>query len=136
MPNSDTQALLRNARNLFDAGKLRKAAGLCQEALKNDGKNVEVLNLFAAILIKAGLNEKAVIVLEQSLLIGGPNSAVLYNYGVALRGAGQLVQASRAFKNAASADPNRADCWFNLGETHRRLEYHSKAISALRKATE
>ena len=92
------------------------------------------MDLFGAILIKAGLNEKAVHVLEESLLIGGPNSAILYNYGVALRGAGQLVQASRAFKNAAIADPSRADCWFNLGETYRRLEYHSKAISALKKA--
>ena len=120
---------------MFDAGKLRIAANLCREVLNTDGKNLEVLDLFAAILIKAGLNEKAVNVLEQSLLIGGPNSAVLYNYGVALRGAGQLVQASRAFKNAAIADPGRADCWFNLGETYRRLENHPAAINALKKAT-
>ena len=49
---------------MFDAGKLRIAANLCREVLNTDGKNLEVLDLFAAILIKAGLNEKAVNVLE------------------------------------------------------------------------
>ena len=65
MPDSDSQALLRNARCMFDAGKLRTAARLCREYLNIDAKNVEALDLFGAILIKAGLNEKAVNVLDK-----------------------------------------------------------------------
>ena len=134
MPNIETEKLIKEAYSTFSAGELPLAADLCKKILKIEANNIEAINLFAAILTKGGLYEQAINVLEQSLLLGGPDSVVLFNYGFALRGAGHLIRASRAFKNAAEANPNWADCWFNLGKTYRLLGNHSNSINALQKA--
>ena len=68
--------------------------------------------------------------------MGGANTGVLFNYGVALAGADRLAEAARAFKIAAESEPERADCWFNLGETYRRLGRPEDAVPALAQAVE
>ncbi|MDC0191064.1 tetratricopeptide repeat protein [Rhodospirillales bacterium] len=135
MANSDTKTMVKKAHGMFRDGNLLLAADLCRDTLKIDANNLEALNLLAAVLTEGGLYEQALKIFQKSLLVGGPNSTVLYDYGVALRVTGRLIEAIRAFKTAVQTSPERADCWFILGETQRRLGNHSEAIKALERAT-
>ncbi len=127
--------MIKKAHGMFRDGNLLLAADLCRDTLKIDANNLEALNLLAAVLTEGGLNEQALKFFQKSLLVGGSNSTVLYNYGVALRATGRLIEAARAFTNAVQANPERAHCWFILGETQRLLGNHSDAIKALERAT-
>ena len=127
--------MVKQAHGMFRDGNLLLAADLCRDTLKIDANNLEALNLLATVLTEGGLNEQALKFFQKSLLVGGPNSAVLYNYGLALRATGRLIEATRAFSNAVQTSPDRADYWFILGETQRRLGNYSEAIKALERAT-
>ena len=89
----------------------------CQDILKRAPEHAGALNLLGSILADAGNFDHAVNLLGDALVLGGANSGVLFNYGIALAGADRLVEAARAFKIAVEATPDSADCWFNLGET-------------------
>ena len=106
MANSDTETMVKKAHGMLRDGNLLLAADLCRDTLKIDADNLEALNLLAAVLTEGGLNEQALKFFQKSLLVGGPNSAVLYNDGIALRATGRLIEATRAFKNAVRPAPN------------------------------
>lgn len=136
MTDTEQQIQSEQARLLHGKGDLRAAADIYRTLLKAEPDNAEILNLLGSVLMEANLHEQAQDILARALVVGGPNSGVLFNYGVALRAGGQLDGAARAFKNAAEADPGNADVWFNLGETYRRLGRHADAVAAFEKAVE
>jgi len=121
---------------LHEAGDLRGAADIYREILTDEPDSPETLHLLGAVLSDGGVFDQSIPLFEKALAVGGPNSSVLFNYGVALRALDRLTQAARAFRHAAEASPGRADCWHNLGEAYRQLGRLTDAADSLEKAIE
>ncbi len=105
---------LTQARALHQKGALREAANIYRDILKDKGEDGEVLNLLGALLLEAGLHDQAQDILQRALVVGGANSSVLHNYGLALHKGGRWPEAVRALRNAGDADPGNAAIWFVL----------------------
>lgn len=131
---SDHQKNIDTAIRLHEKGDLRTAADICREVLKEEPENFEALHLLGVIFSAGGIIDQAIPLFERAIAIGGPNSGVLFNYGVALRADGRTVQAARAFRHAAEASPGRVDCWYNLGEAYRQLGRLTDAVNGFQKA--
>ena len=127
---------IEQAAESHSSGDLNSAAEKCREILKNRPEDLAALHLLAVVLSDAGLNEQAISFFESTLALGGPDSAILYNYGHALQSLGRLDQAARAFRHAAEAAPLRTDSWYNLGETELQRENPGAAIQAFEKVLE
>jgi len=127
---------IEQAAESHSSGDLNSAAEKCREILKNRPEDLAALHLLAVVLSDAGLNEQAIGFFEGALALGGPDSAILYNYGHALQSLGRLDQAARAFRHAAEAAPLRTDSWYNLGETELQRENPAAAILAFEKVLE
>ncbi|MEK9679058.1 MAG: tetratricopeptide repeat protein [Rhodospirillaceae bacterium] len=105
---------LTQARAFHQKGALREAANLYRDILKEQGEDGEVLNLLGAVLLEAGLHDQAQDILQRALVVGGANSSVLHNYGLALHKGGRWPEAVRALRYAGNADPANAAIWFVL----------------------
>lgn len=136
MPEAEIDNLMETAIRHHENGELMSAANTCRDILNRLPAHAGALNLLGSILADAGNFDQALDLLRGAMVMGGANTGVLFNYGVALAGADRLAEAARAFKIAAESEPERADCWFNLGETYRRLGRPKDAVPALAQAVE
>ena len=127
---------IEQAVEAHSSGDLNDAAEKCRAILKSQPENLAALHLLAVVLSDAGLYGQAIGFFERSLALGGPDSAILYNYGHALQSLGHLDQAARAYRHSVEAAPLRTDCWYNLGETELLRENPKGAIRAFEKVLE
>ena len=95
---------METAVRQHEHGELKAAAVTCQD-FETLSEHAGALNLLGSILADAGNFDQAVNLLRDALVLGGANSGVLFNYGIALAGADRLVEAARAFKIAVEAIP-------------------------------
>jgi len=132
---SNQREKIAEAVTLHEAGNLRATADIYREVLKQNPDNVEALHFLGVVLCDGGIYDQALPLFEKAIALAGPDSSILFNYGVALRSLGRLTQASRAFRHAAEASPGRVDCWHNLGESYRQLGRLTDAVDSFNKAT-
>ncbi len=128
--------LIEQAVEYHQGGDFNEAAKICRALLKDNPQDVKALHLLGVIFSDVGLNKQAIGFLEQALALGGPNSSVLHNYGVALQRQGELRQAARAFRHAADASPLRTDSWYSLGEVELVQNQPEAAVKAFEKVLE
>lgn len=112
---TSNNASIEQAIENHQGGDLNGAAEICRSLLKDNPEDAEALHLLGVILNDTGLHDQAVGFLEKALAVGGPNSSILHNYGVALQGQGKFRLAARAFRHTAEAAPLRTDSWYCLG---------------------
>ena len=73
---------------------------------------------------------------RQSLLVGGPNAAAIFNLANALTAWGRNEAAAERYYQALEMEPGYAKAWNNLGGVLMELHQIDQAINAYRKAIE
>ena len=90
--------LIKQAIESCQLGEFSQAAGICHELIKADSNNYKALHVLGVVLHKGGLYDQAIDVLKKALALVGPQTSILFNYGLALRGAENFEAAALVFR--------------------------------------
>jgi FkbM family methyltransferase len=108
--------LFNEGQQFHQRGQLDLALDKYSRALKLLPKNSLARIFKAMVYHQTGKNQLAVVEAEQALAdMGKPNIVVLVNYGVILKNANRLDEASRAYEKALEISPNLKSAKSNLG---------------------
>ena len=128
--------LIKQAIESCQLGEFSQAAGICHELIKADSNNYKALHVLGVVLHKAGLYDQALDVLKKALALVGPQTSILFNYGLALRGAKKFEAAALVFREVVKLSPDRIDSWYSLGEVEHQSNRLNRAIEAFKKVLE
>src|SRR5438105_941323 len=109
-----TDALLRQALEHHQAGRLADAAALYQEILAADPEHADGLNLMGVIANQSGQPALALEYLERALRVQDGSALYHCNHGQALLGLGRLDEAIASFRRALGLQPTLAEAYGNL----------------------
>ena len=122
---------LKQALDLQKAGRLSEASKLYAEILEVDARQPDALHLLGLIAHAQGDHHRAVELIQQAV-DAVPNAVYLGNLGVALRHAGDIDGAIKAYLQAISLEPNHPDAHYNLGKALKLKGNYSAAEHHLR----
>ncbi|TAN47770.1 MAG: tetratricopeptide repeat protein [Rhodospirillales bacterium] len=117
-------------------GRLDKAEEAAHQALKDDPKDIEALQLLALCQHHGGHFLKAVEVLGQAIALSPGNGALYYNRAKAFQGAGRIEEAVADYRKVLELAPGMAAAWNNLGTALAQAGHRAEAADAFRKAYE
>jgi protein O-GlcNAc transferase len=131
-----TDALLRQALEHHQAGRLNDAAELYQRILATEPEHADSLNLIGVIANQAGRPELALDYIGKAIRIQDDNAVYHSNLGQALLALGRLDEAIASFRRALGLEPKLAEAYANLAVALRHQGKISDAIALLRRALE
>jgi tetratricopeptide (TPR) repeat protein len=115
MPDTtDLDALIDQALELHNAGRLHEAERIYREVLLANPQHADALNFLGVIAMQAGNLKDAEMWLARSIQSGGGADAH-NNYGEVLRRQDKLRLALVSFEKAVAMDPNYPEAWCNRG---------------------
>ena len=130
----DVATLLRAAVQLHQAGRLREAEPICQEALLASPEHPDALHLSGLLAHEAGRHLEALERLDRAIALS-PNLADAHNdRGHVLRAIGRPEEAIAAYRRAIGLAPASPLAWSNLGDALRDLGRLDEAVRAYREA--
>ena len=107
-------------------GKVQEAAQSYRRALSLNPRDVDSMQLLAALLGEVGIWDEAVGLYEQLVQLEPHKAEWWYRVGQSLKGQGRLDEALAFYRHAIELFPDSTDGYFNLGkalfETGERLE--------------
>ncbi|MCB2081771.1 MAG: tetratricopeptide repeat protein, partial [Rickettsiales bacterium] len=130
----NSNALLKDAQALFRAGQLAEAAGLCQQAMRQDPNNYQVYLQLGTIMANAGKLPLAVQCLEKARMFRPESTAVAINLGNVKHALGQYREAEALHREVVARKPELATGWYNLGITLKEQKKLTEAMEVFKKA--
>jgi tetratricopeptide (TPR) repeat protein len=130
----DLQQAFAQAAQLFNAGHLASAAGLCQQILQFHPRHGDTLNLLGLIEFRLGRHEQAMDQLKQAIAAGSDNAFYRNNLGNILQAMQRYEEAEACFERAISLRPEIADFHYNLGNARYKRKDTETASASLRHA--
>jgi predicted TPR repeat methyltransferase len=131
---ADSSALLRQAVQLHQQGRLEQAKGLYQQVLAQQARHFDALHLLGVIERQQGHPERAAELIEAALQIDPDQARAHCNLGAALQDLGRPEAALASYEHALRLDPQYALAWDNRGNTLRRLGRQQEALEAYERA--
>jgi len=125
-----------NALFLFQSGKLDEAKNICEEILKQESNNSQVINLYAFILYNKKKFNEAIEQWQQAIKINPNYIEALNGCGNAYKNLNKLDEAVKNFKKAIHIEPKYLEAYLNLANVYIRLEQFNEAIDIFNKAIE
>ncbi len=132
----EIQALQRQAKALFDAGRLRPALKSCLDLLELQPERPDVLSFAGMIAGQLGQPAEAAALFEAALQLMPDFAEAHYNLANMLDRLGKLEAAAESHGRALRLRPGLAPAWHNLGGILRRLGRTEEAEQAYRRALE
>ena len=102
---TDSEALLRQARDKFAKGRADDSRRLCEELIARDPANVEGLHLLAMLELASGNAGAALAPVERASQADPGDARKHQTHGLVLRSLGRRDEAARAFARALSLSP-------------------------------
>jgi tetratricopeptide (TPR) repeat protein len=102
-----------------------------RQAADEDPGNAAAWTNWGRLLHEQGLTQQAAEVYAQALVQAGPDALLLFNQGVLLEDLGDAAAALEAYQTALAADPDLADCHYNLARLYESLGQPQHAIRHL-----
>jgi predicted TPR repeat methyltransferase len=127
-------ALLQQAVQLHQHGRLEQARTLYQQVLALQPRQFDALHLLGVIERQQGNPERAVELIEAALQIDPHQARAHCNLGAALQDLGQPDAALASYDSALRLDPQYALAWDNRGNTLRRLGRLDDALGSYERA--
>jgi tetratricopeptide (TPR) repeat protein len=126
-PSTDwfTQALT------LESSDLEGALAAYREALAADVQHAAAWTNLGRLLHEAGRTQEAADVYQQALSSAGGDSLLLFNQGVLLEDLGDAGAALQSYQGALEADPDFADCHYNLARLYESMGKPQHAIRHL-----
>lgn len=134
MGAESTQAILRRALDLHQAGRLGEAERLYGEVIDADPRNPDALNLRGVLAQHLGQSEVAERFIRRALTAKPGFADAHYNLGIALEGQGRLEDAAAAYRECLRVGGDSPDACHNLGNCLRELGALEDSIAFQRKA--
>jgi protein O-GlcNAc transferase len=133
---TETDALLRQALEHHQAGRLSQAAALYQRILAAEPEHADSLNLLGVIATQSGQPALALDYLGRALGVQDQSAVYHCNYGQALLALGRLDDAIASFRRALALQPTLAEGYANLAIAFRHQGKVGDAVALLRRALE
>jgi predicted TPR repeat methyltransferase len=125
-----TAALLQQAVQLHQQGRLDDAQQLYRQVLGIDARQFDALHLLGVIARQRGQAREAAELIEAALQVDATQARAHCNLGAALQDLGQPERALASYDTALRLDPHYALAWDNRGNTLRRLGRLPEALDA------
>jgi len=119
---------LRQAIDLYKAGRYVDAEALCGQVLGDCPGNPDALEIAALCLSRQNRRAESVTLLERAVEIAPARAPTHYNLGVTYQELGQQDNAMLAYCNCLRLDPRHADALWNLGDLYRLNEHFADAV--------
>lgn len=131
---ADVDALLGQALQQHQAGKVKQAAQIYRRILSSSPDNPDALNLLGLARHQQGDHSGAIELMEKAIRQSPSVPLFHNNLAMALRGAGQEQRATDSLRRAVTLDPAYIDGWVNLGEVLSTTGHMDGAIEAFQAA--
>jgi len=118
------------------SGELLEAESICQEILKIEPNNPNVLHMLGVVAFQAGMFDVSVELINGALDFGLKDASAHYNMANAFKAQGMLNEAIEHYNKAINLEPGYAIAFNNLGDALQSQGYISEAIASYRKAVE
>lgn len=122
------------AFSYYDIGRLLEVEQLCQLVLQKVPRQVDAMQLLAALLSRKGQYTEAAQLLQEAIGQAPGYAHIHNNLGIALHQLGKFHEAVSEFNKAIQIRPDFAKAYNNLGIVLMKLGYLDKAITACRQA--
>ena len=134
MASPDCSALLRQALQLHQQGRLDAAAALYRQVLDGAPRQFDALHLLGVIERQQGRPEAAARLIAQALEVDPHQARAHCNLGAALQDLGRADAALASYEAALKLDPQYALAWDNRGNALRRLAHPQEALDSYERA--
>jgi len=131
---SQTTALLNQAVQLHQAGRLDEAAERYAQVLAQAPGQFDATHLLGVISLQRGDLEDAEQGIRRALATKPKDASALNNLGTVLLRANRLEEARDQFERAGKAQPNFADAHSNLGNVLRQMGRVAESVAPLKRA--
>jgi len=121
------------AQKYMDAGLYQEAKEICDEVLKEDPNNVEVLSILGHCYFKGELYVPAQKIYQRVLLLNPDRVDVLNNLAIIYFKSGQFEKAVGAFQALIKNSPDNPVCYLNLGVVYLAKRDYKQALKVLKK---
>lgn len=128
------QQAFGQAAQLFNAGHLAPAAGLCQQILQAQPRHGDTLNLLGLIEFRLGHHEQSIAHLKRAITISPDNAFYHNNLGNILQAMQRYEEAEACFERAIALRPEVADFHYNLGNARYKRKETEAASASFRQA--
>ncbi len=102
-----------------------------RRAIESEPDHAAAWTNWGRLLHESGRTQEAAQVYARALTSAGPDSLLLYNHGVLLEDLGDAGAALQAYQSALEADPDFADCHYNLARLYEAMGKPQHAIRHL-----
>jgi len=131
---ADAHALLQQAVQAHQGGKLDAAAALYRQVLAQSPRQFDALHLLGVIARQRGDAAGAVDLIRDALAVDPTQARAHCNLGAALQDTGDTAAALASYERALERDPRYALAWNNRGNTLRRLGRLDDALHSYEQA--
>jgi tetratricopeptide (TPR) repeat protein len=115
-PSTAPRALFNGVIRLIGEGQLVAAEARCREALTRFPRDVNMMGLLGALLVKMNRREEAEAKLREVIALAPTFAKPHEDLGYLLLQAGRTADALPVLERATQLDPTLEHAWFNLGK--------------------
>lgn len=127
-------ALINQAVQHFQQGKLPQASQLLKQALDLQPRNFDALHILGVIRAMQGERGEAIELFRKALSINKSNSFLHFNLAKALSESGLETEALHHHHKTTQLAPDHAEAWLGYGRTLANLQQYGNAIAAYDRA--
>jgi predicted TPR repeat methyltransferase len=131
---SEAGALLQQALQLHQQGKLDAAQDLYRQVLARVPRQFDALHLLGVIARQRGDAHQSAALIREALQVDANQARAHCNLGAALQDLGEPQAALQSYETALGLDPHYALAWDNRGNTLRRLGRLPEALDSYERA--
>jgi tetratricopeptide (TPR) repeat protein len=126
----DTEALVREGRELFHCGNYLKAIELLDRVLAADPANVRALILKGRAFAERGTYSEAMVYLKKAIELEPANAEAWFHRGVTEQHMGRYAEADEAYSKAVSLNPEYSKVWAAKGAALLKIGKYDLAIES------
>ena len=130
----DPGALLHQALQHHQAGRVRQAASIYKKVLTHRPGNPDALHLLGVLAHQRGDHARAVDLIERAVAVNTDQPMYHNNLGLAVAASGRPEEAIVHFRMAAAIAPHNPETHCNLANAFDVLQRHEEAVEANRTA--
>lgn len=135
-PSALSADKLRQAEELFRAGRFDEAEICCMSLLKQDRQHTLSMRMLGVIAGQRGHHQKAIDWFSRAIAINPKDATAHYNHTKAVRDSGKLEEVLAGYDEMIRLKPNYAEAWNNrgnvlerMGRLHEALESYERALA-------
>ncbi len=135
-PRSASAAVIQEAFQHHQAGRLPQAEAIYQEVLKKEPAHADALHLLGVIALQSGKYEDAVNLINKAITVNSSDPNFHSNCGDAWRAMGRLNEAVDSYQKAIRLKPDFYQAHNNLGNAYQQSGKLTEAFSRYQRAVE